>query len=55
MVIIYEEDTSQSLSHHLPVPNEIHYLYFFDDHQCVPSFRPLHSTAEFLLFILRHY
>ena len=38
MVIIYEEDTSQSLSHHLPVPNEIHYLYFFDDHHaCLHS------------------
>ena len=28
MVIIYEENTSQSLSHHLPVSNEIHYLLF---------------------------
>ena len=36
MVIIYEEGTSQSLSHHLPVSNEIHYLYFFD-HACLHS------------------
>ena len=41
MVIIYEENTSQSLSHHLPVSNEIHYLYFFD-HACLHS--GLHST-----------